>query len=141
MSSFVFRSFVFLAILFVSPIFVSNGFAAHGALPGHGLTSEQNRCFNPKSDEHLRIDIFFWCNKQSNPSRCHQISRDANHHYMGRCIAGLPIPPWSKIFGDARLEYLNKIPKRRTATSSAIDSSFATHCLRADRTNSFLVHR
>lgn len=224
MSGFGFRSFVLLVILFVSPMFVSSGFAAHG-------TSSLS-CFNKGSDEHLRIDIFIWCNKQSNPSRCHKISRDANHHYMGRCVAGLPIPPWSKIFGDARLEYLNKIPKRvpqrqktarsyvplnskktlrsiqsrlsklgyrpgpidgkmgrqtraaikayqrrhrlsvtgrpnrqllaalkitssarpsrssrrsssaggtkrRTATSSAIDRSFATKCLRADRTNSF----
>ncbi len=244
MSSLVFRNIIYFAILIASPIFVASAHAGHGALPGHGLTSKQIRCFNIYgNDESLRIQIFVWCNKQSNRSRCHKISRDANHHYMTRCVAGLPIPPWSKIFGDARLEYLNKIPKRvpqrrktaksyiplnsertirsiqsrlwklgyrpgpidgkmgrrtrtaikayqrrhrlsvtgrpnrqllaalkitssarpssssraranpprssrrsssagrtnrRTATSSAIDTSFATHCLRADRTNSYL---
>ncbi|MCZ6814487.1 MAG: peptidoglycan-binding domain-containing protein [Alphaproteobacteria bacterium] len=47
---------------------------------------------------------------------------------MGRCVAGLPNPPWSKIYADVRQKYLNeqrtrtskRVPQRRKAARSYI---------------------
>ena len=120
MSSFVYRIIIYLVVLIVSPIFVTSGFAGHGPLPGQGLTSlskQQLRCNFNKDARHYGYQAFVWCAKQSNPSRCHKISGDSEHYYMGRCVAGLPNPSWSKIYADVRQKYLNK---GRTKTSKPV---------------------
>ncbi len=130
MSSFVFRSFIFLVILLVSPIFVASALAAHLAYQDIPRNEKAWSCKFTKDSRNkdasfYNIEAFAWCTiNHKPPNRCYDLVMGAAHYYIGRCVAGLPNPPWSKIYADVRQKYLNEIskrvPQRRKAARSYI---------------------
>lgn len=138
MSSFVFRHITYFAILIASPIFVTSALAAHLAYQDIPRNEKAWSCKFTKDSRNkdanfYNIEAFAWCTiNHKPPNRCHDLVMGAAHYYIGRCVAGLSIPPWDKIYADVRQKYLNK---GRTKTSKPVAKRGkvfdATECFRA----------